>query len=159
MNNNTKSKEELLLESQQQYQDLYDYAPDMYFTIYPDGIVKSVNKYGAEYLGYSKEELIGEPVWVVVHPDDIEDVENQISKIIKKKTQQRELEFRKVRKDGSVLYVNERLQLSQDEKGNPEELKIICRDITERKKYEKELIDRESQIRRFLEYSPVPRTS
>jgi len=156
MNNNTKSKEELLPESQQHYQDLYDYAPDMYFTIYPDGIVKSVNKYGAEYLGYSKEELIGEPVWVVVHPDDIEDVENQISKIIKKKTKQRELEFRKVRKDGSVLYVNERLQLSQDEKGNPEELKIICRDITERKKYEKELIDRESQIRRFLEYSPIP---
>ena len=156
MNNNTKSKEELLRESQQQYQDLYDYAPDMYFTIYPDGIVKSVNKYGAEYLGYSKEELIGKPVWVVVHPDDIEDVENQISKILKKKTQQRELEFRKVRKDGSVLYVHERLQLSQDEKGNPEELKIICRDITERKKYEKELIDRESQIRRFLEYSPIP---
>ncbi len=156
MNNNTKSKEELLRESQRQYQDLYDYAPDMYFTIYPDGIVKSVNKYGAEYLGYSKEELIGEPVWVVVHPDDIEDVENQISKILKKKTQQRELEFRKVRKDGSVLYVHERLQLSRDEKGNPEELRIICRDITERKKYEKELIDRESQIRRILEYSPIP---
>jgi PAS domain S-box-containing protein len=115
-----------------------------------------VNKYGAEYLGYSKEELIGEPVWVVVHPDDIEDVENQISKILKKKTQYRELEFRKVRKDGSVLYVHERLQLSQDEKGNPEELRIICRDITERKKYENELIDRESQIRRFLEYSPIP---
>lgn len=156
MNNNTKSKEELLRESKQQYQDLYDYAPDMYFTIYPDGIVKSVNKYGAEYLGYSKEELIGEPVWVVVHPDDIEDVENQISKILKKKTQQRELEFRKVRKDGSVLYVHEILQLSQDEKGNPEELRIICRDITERKKHEKELIDRESQIRRILEYSPIP---
>jgi len=61
-----------------------------------------------------------------------------------------------VKKDGSVLIVQERVHLILDENKNPVEIRIICRDITDNKKYEKDLIDRESQIRTILKYSPVP---
>ena len=148
--------DEALLENQMRYQDLFDNAPDMYFLVHPDGSIKSVNLFGANYLGYTKEELNGKDVWQVVHPDDLEKVKNHIAEITTTKQDSSELEFRKLRKDGSVLFVQEKVQLILDREKNPVEIRIICRDITDNKKYEKDLIDRESQIRTILKYSPVP---
>ncbi len=118
---------------EEQYIDLYDNAPDMFFSVKPDGAIISVNKFGAEYLGYSKEELIGKQVWVVVYKDDLLDIRKKISEIINKKIERSELDFRKVRKDGSVIYVHERTQLVFNNKGEIHEMRIICRDITDRK--------------------------
>lgn len=118
---------------EEQYIDLYDNAPDMFFSVKPDGAIISVNKFGAEYLGYSKEELIGKPVWVVVYKDDLPSIKKRISEIINKKIERSELDFRKVRKDGSVIYVHERTQLVFNNKGEIHEMRIICRDITDRK--------------------------
>ena len=80
-----KHTQEALSANEILYQNLYDYAPDMYFSVLPDGMVKSVNLFGANYLGYTKSELIGKPVWTVVHPDDLDEVKNQIKKILRKK--------------------------------------------------------------------------
>ncbi|MBN2017082.1 MAG: PAS domain S-box protein [Candidatus Cloacimonetes bacterium] len=125
--------EQELERTEQKYQDLYDNAPDMYFSVSPEGIVKDVNQFGAEYLGYTKEELIDKTVWKVVHEDDLKEVKKQVSEIFKNQEEFSELEFRKVRKDGTVLFVHERTQLIFDGNGHPCELRIICRDITERK--------------------------
>jgi diguanylate cyclase (GGDEF)-like protein len=51
-----------------------------------------------------------------------------------------ENELRKVRKDGSVIWVRERSQLLFDEDGAPIELHMISRDITERKQAEEQLL-------------------
>jgi len=61
-----KQTEERLRENEKKYQDLYDNAPDMYFTVSPEGIVISVNQFGANQIGYSKEELIGNPVQITL---------------------------------------------------------------------------------------------
>jgi len=87
-----------LAKTEQKYQDLYNNAPDMYFSVSPEGTVTNVNEYGAEYLGYTKEELIGKAVWMVVHHDDLKEVKKQVSEIFKKKEEFSELEFRKVEK-------------------------------------------------------------
>ncbi|UCG27743.1 MAG: PAS domain S-box protein [Bacteroidales bacterium] len=147
---------EALRESKNLYQDWFDLAPDMYFSINPDGTIKSVNRFGANYLGYKKEELIGQPVWNVVYEEDIGKVRDHILEILSEKTQQSELEFRKITKEGTILVVQERVKLILDDQGTPLEVRIICRDITEHRRFEKELIDRESQIRTILKYSPVP---
>jgi len=134
-----KRVEEALRESEERYQNLYNNAPDMYFTVSPNGIVKSVNQFGADYLGYSKEELIGGPVWTIVYKDDLGSVQKQVAEIFNQKLQKSELEFRKIRKDGSILWVHERTNLVLDENDNPIELWIICRDVTKRKKAEEAL--------------------
>lgn len=151
-----KFTQEALTANEVLYQNLYDYAPDMYFTVLPDGTVKSVNLFGAEYLGYTKDELIGKSVWIVVHPDDLDEVKDQINMILKKKLSFSELEFRKIKKDGSALSVQERIQLFLDNDQNPVEIRIICRDVSEQKKSQDELIDREQQISTILKYSPNP---
>ncbi len=50
----------------------------MYFTVDTSGLVVSVNSFGAEQLGYTPNELIGEPVIDVFYEDDKEFVQKQI---------------------------------------------------------------------------------
>ena len=140
-----------LAKSEQKYHDLYDNAPDMYFSVSPDGTVKDVNKFGADYLGYTKEEIIGKSVWKVVHEDDLQEVKKLFSEIFKKKEEFSELEFQKVRKDGSILQVHERTQLIFDDKGIPSEIRIICRDITDRKRIQHALEESEERYRLVVE--------
>lgn len=140
-----------LAKSEQKYQDLYNNAPDMYFSVSPDGTVKDVNEFGAVYLGYTKEEIIGKSVWKVVHEDDLQEVKKLFSEIFKKREEFSELEFRKVRKDGSILQVQERTQIIFDDKGIPSEIRIICRDITDRQRVQHALEESEERYRLAVE--------
>lgn len=142
-----------LQESEKRYQNLYDRAPDMYFSITADGIIRSVNQFGAEYLGYRKEELTGGSVWQLIHEDDRRWLQKQITEIFSETLLKdiSELEFRKVRKDGSILWVHERIQLIFNETGEPAELRIICRDVTERKRAEEAHRQAEAKYRSIFE--------
>ncbi len=137
-------------EGEDRYLDLYDNAPDMYFTVRRDGTIVSVNRLGAEMLGYEKEELIGRPVTVVFHPEDAALVQQQIDEILDSGEGISKLEFRKVRKDGSVMYVSERISLQHDPQGELT-LRIICRDITERQRAEEELRQHTAQLEALRE--------
>lgn len=150
-----KKSDEAVKQSEKRYQDLYDSAPDMYFSVSPQGLVKSVNKFGAEYLGYNIEDLMGKEVWIVVHPEDLLSVRTRIEEIFRKKLNSSNLEFRKVKKDGSVIWVNESTKLIVDENGNPKELFIICRDITRNKEFQIALLESEKKYRNLTQYAPV----
>jgi len=148
-----KRAEEALRESEARYMDLYDNAPDMYFTIAEDGTILSVNRLGAEMLGYKKEELIGKHISIIFHPDDAPLVERQIDEILRKKEGVSKLEFRKVRKDGSIMYVSERASVHCGPQGK-RVVRIICRDITKRKRIEEELKSRKEFLQTILDSTP-----
>jgi diguanylate cyclase (GGDEF)-like protein/PAS domain S-box-containing protein len=131
---------EALKESEKRYQKLFDFAPDAYFAVAADGTLKSVNNYAAEYLGYDKQELIGQPALMTVYEADRGWMQEWMASIFREKIISSEIELRKVCKDGSVLWVRERNQLVIDNEGEPIELHAICRDITERKQAEAELL-------------------
>lgn len=130
---------ETLRESEKQYQDLYDLAPDAYITIAADGTIKSVNQFCADYLGYSKEELVGNSAWLIIYELDRKWVQQWVANIFRDKLPTSETEIRKVRKDGSVFWIRERSKLLLDGDGTGIELNMICRDITERKQMEEQL--------------------
>ena len=127
-----KRAEQRLQRSEARYLDLFDNAPDMYFSVSPSGSVISVNKSGAETLGYSQKELIGNQVWGVVYKDDLQKVQEEFTRIISEKVNGAELNFRKIRKNGSVLHVHEKTNLTFDKKGEVKEIRILCRDTTEK---------------------------
>jgi len=134
------ARAEALRESEERYQSLYDLAPDAYFSIAVDGTFKSVNQFGANSLGYSKAELIGQFSWLTIYADDRERIQQWVERIFREKVVNSEIELRKVRKDGSTLWVFQRSQLLFDKDGTAIELRMIFRDITERKRAEEQLL-------------------
>ena len=134
-----KRAEAALALSEERFQGLYDDSPDMYFTVAEDGTVTSVNRFGADYLGYSKESLIGEPLWNLIHAEDVLSVQEQIGSAFDDRAIESELEFRMVRQDQSVLWIHERIRLLPKTPSVPAELRIVCRDVTEAHNLSQEL--------------------
>ncbi|MCH8346380.1 MAG: PAS domain S-box protein, partial [Chloroflexi bacterium] len=56
-----KRAEEALRESEQRFRDLYENAPNAYFSVGADDIILSCNCAAEELLGYTAEELVGRP--------------------------------------------------------------------------------------------------
>jgi PAS domain S-box-containing protein len=145
-----KEAEENLRLSEERYRALYDDNPSMYFTVAPDGIILSVNEFGAQQLGYRKDELVGRTVLIVVHPDDHATVSRSLIQCREGKAGTvLHWEFRKVRKDGTVLWVREAARVIQGPEGRPVIL-VTCEDITDRKEAEDALRKRERQLRRAI---------
>lgn len=125
--------------SEERFQGLYDDSPDMYFTVAEDSTVTSVNQFGADYLGYSKESLIGEPFWTLIHAEDLSFVQEQVGNAFSDRLDDSELEFRMVRRDQTVLWIHERIRLLPKTSSAPAELRIVCRDVTEAHNLSQEL--------------------
>ncbi|MEM6380928.1 MAG: PAS domain S-box protein, partial [Bacteroidota bacterium] len=104
---------------EQRYQLLYEKNPTMFFTVGMDGLVLSVNEFGASSLGYSKQELLGQQVWNVFHPDDIPFVKKSVAKALRSDHKISQWEFRKIHKDGSVIWIRENVQIIRPEGEEP----------------------------------------
>ena len=140
--------------SEERYRSLYDETPTMYFTLATDGTVLSVNRFGAEQLGYQVEELTGHSVLGLFHEDDKETVAASLSECLTTPKTARHWEFRKVRKDGSVIWVRETVHVGQSSSGETIVL-VTCEDITERRQMEEALRKSEQYNRILFENSPI----
>ena len=97
----------------------------------------SVNPTCARQLGYTINELEGKPVLKIFHEDDRPAVAEQLRFCLQNPDQVHRWQYRKVRKDGALLWVEEIAQVIHDLTGAPNIL-IMCQDITERKRTEEE---------------------
>jgi PAS domain S-box-containing protein len=141
-------------ENEERYRVLYNENPFMYFTIDAEGIVLSVNPYGAEQLGYSVPELLGQPVFSVFYPDDRSAVKEQLAASLEKPGEVLVWEFRKVKKDGTVIWVRE-FARAVKRGGDKPIILIVCEDITGAKRSVEALADAERLQRAILSASPV----
>lgn len=119
------------------YQALYENAPDIHCIISTSGEFQSINQTGARMLGYEVHELIGESAARVIHPEDQRAVFGCVEAAFKHPETKTDIEYRKVRKDGSILWVHQRACL--DPGSGPHRLLIVCRDITEKRYLEDKL--------------------
>ena len=133
-----KVTEEALHASEERFRALYDHNPSMFFTVDTKGIVLSVNKFGAEQLGYTVNELIGIPVFNLFFEADRMTAVNQFKKFVNGAPPIAHWEIRKVHRSGSVLWVKETARIV---KGIDDDLVIliVCENITDRKQAELEL--------------------
>ena len=130
--------EESLRVSEERYRALYEDNPSTYFTVDTKGTVLSVNQFGAVQLGYTTKELIGQPVLNVFYEDDKKAVLEQLSVCLRNPGQIFQWEFRKVCKNGSILWVRESARAIPDVVGSPVVF-IVCEDITDRKQAEEKI--------------------
>ncbi|HEX9830576.1 MAG TPA: PAS domain S-box protein [Thermodesulfobacteriota bacterium] len=146
--------EEALRESEERYRTLYESNPSMYFTVDAEGKVLSVNQFGAEQLGYTIEELVDKSVLNVFYPDDQNAVLEQLNLCLQNLRQLYQWEFRKVRKDGSVLWVREAARAVKNNQGHTVVL-IVCEDITERKRTEETIRESLAQLSKKNRYETI----
>jgi PAS domain S-box-containing protein len=140
--------------SEERYHALYDDTPTMYFTLATDGTVRSVNRFGAEQLGYQVEELAGHSVLGVIYDEDKETVATSLSECLATPETTRHWEFRKIRKDGSMIWVRETARVAQSSFGETV-VQVTCEDITERRRMEEALRKSEQYNRILFENSPI----
>jgi PAS domain S-box-containing protein len=122
--------ERALRESEERFRFLFEDNPTMYFIVDEAGTIQSVNRYGAEYLGYTVAELVGRSVLTVILPADHEIVRQHLAQCLRTPGRVCQWEFRKVRKDGSVLWVRELARPMRQADGDLAVL-IVCEDITD----------------------------
>ena len=148
-----KCAEEALLTSEVRYRFLYEHVPVMNFTIDSSGKIISVNRFGANELGYTVEELAGKSVLDIFYEEDKPIVLKQVETCLQNLEKIYEWDLRKVHKNGQILWVHEVARVVK-EKGHIE-IHIACQNITERKRAEIERQESEQQLRLFVEHSPA----
>jgi len=133
-----KRAEEALRFSEARYRTLYRDNPIMIATLDAGLTMRSVNPSCASQLGYTIDELEGQPVLKIFYEDDRPAVTEQLRRCLQNPNQVYRWQFRKVRKDGGLLWVEELAQAVYDLNGALNVL-VVCQDITERKRAEEEI--------------------
>lgn len=149
---NKKSTESLGL-NYDWYRELYEFSPLMYFIIDSEYHVLSVNKKGAEVLGYKHDELIGQQVLDVFHTDDKKLVHNQLKKCLKEPKKIHSWEFRKIHKDGKMLWVKESARVISE--NGRSFVFIICEDISAQKKAEEDVKEKLFEVAKKNRYEKI----
>ncbi len=137
---NNASLFEQVRESEQVYLDLYEYSPDMYHAIDKNGIVLSCNITESRLLGYSKEDIVGKPVIKLYPPAQHHRVKENMRKIFEEGQELRGIEEQMLCHDGTLLDVSVNTSLIRSLDGSPWAVRMVLRDITEKKKMEEKIL-------------------
>ncbi len=132
-----KQAEEALRLSEEQWRDVFENNPIMYFMVDAAGKIMAVNPFGAEQLGYRVDELLSQPVINVFFGADREAVKANLAVCLEQLGRGTRWEFRSVRKNGTVLRV--RGSAKAVGRVNGPILLIACEDITEQRRAEEAL--------------------
>jgi len=129
---------EALRESEAQWKEVFEHNPVMYFMVDATGTVLSVNTVGAAQLGYLVSEMLGQSVLKVFFEEDRGRVQENVAVCLQNIGQTHGWEIRKIRKDGSALWVRENAKAVR-RLDNRLVVLIACEDISERKEAENAL--------------------
>ena len=149
-----KRAEDALRFSEERYRALYRDNPTMIATIDAGLTMLSVNPSCADQLGYTIDELEGQSVLKLFHEDDRPALAEQLRLCLQNPEQVYRWQFRKVRKDGGMLWVEEIAQGVYDLNGALNVL-VVCQDITDRKRAEDALLESEERFRATFNQAAV----
>ncbi|MCI0400729.1 MAG: EAL domain-containing protein [Gammaproteobacteria bacterium] len=133
-----KRAESALRASEERHRVLYDDIPSMYFTVDPKGTILSVSRFGAQQLGYTRKELVGTSIIDLFHTEDKETAKQMLEKTLREPNRLHRWEIRKVRKHGTMIWMQETARVVKGADSQPT-LLIVCEDITEARQLSEEL--------------------
>jgi PAS domain S-box-containing protein len=141
-----------LLDSEREWREVFEHNPVMYFMVDADGTVLNVNTFGAAQLGYTVAELVGTSVLNVFLEDDRAFVRKCVAVCLETVGQSHTWEIRKIRKNGTLLWVRENAKAMRRSDGKLVVL-VACEDVTERKRTEHALQQSEAYLAHAQELS------
>ena len=136
--------EEALRESEERYRELVETAPDVIYTISPQGTLTSLNPSFESITGWSRSEWLGKPFTDLIHPDELVPATAQFQLVLQGEIPPR-FERRVLAKSGEYL-TGEFLHVPQWQNGRVIGVFGIGRDITERKQAEQTLLEQTREL-------------
>lgn len=142
---------EILRESENKYRILLSESPDPTFSFTPAGQYTFVNKAFALGVGKPVEDIIGKTIWDVFPREEADKRFIPLSQVFRTGVE-KVIEVRVPRPDGDRYYVT---TITPIKNAKGDTVSAICssKDITERKRMETQLQDREQQMRVLFEHS------
>ena len=135
-----KQAKEKLQESERKYRFLAENSLDIINRQTPECILTYVSPVVTPVLGYSEEEVLGRSLLEMIHPDDIDQVRQDMIRISANGINKATSTFRFRHRDGHYLWFESITNVIRDpQSGKIQEFFSISRDITERKMLEDEL--------------------
>ena len=153
-------KEELRRDQQQledsrsRYADLYDSTPVGYFTVGEDGLILEANPTGANLLGMERNSLIGKSLSHFVARDDQHIFSLHHNQVFAAETPQ-SCEVKLVRKNGTQFYARLESMVTQDHDGNLSRYRTVMSEVSESKRVEEALQERQRKYKFLFEFTPV----
>ncbi|MBS7249936.1 MAG: PAS domain S-box protein [Candidatus Freyarchaeota archaeon] len=145
--------EDALRESEHKYRSLVDTSPDPITLADLDGKILMVNREGLKLLGYEKEEeLIGKSGFDFIAPEDRQRALEIMQRLLETGSA-RNIEYKIVKRDGTVLSFETNMSVIVDAYGKPKAILGVSRDITERKLAEAALRESEAKYSAVVENS------
>lgn len=111
------------------YLALYDNNPTMVFNLTPEGVILSVNHFGAKQLYLTAEELQGRSVFDFIHPEDRSLAAHLFELCLSHPQQVHKQEIRKIC-ENKTIWVRETARLVTDE-NQQSNILLVCEDVTE----------------------------
>jgi PAS domain S-box-containing protein len=131
-----KRKNVELKESREKYCSIFEGAASLILSVNPSGEILECNNRIRLLLGYNKEEVIGQSINMIIHPDSYEKAKKSMSEVFENGVLCTG-EYKMKRKDGAAIFVNIHSSALQDENNKNVIASCIVDDITQRILYEK----------------------
>ncbi|MFA5848827.1 MAG: PAS domain S-box protein [Bacteroidales bacterium] len=152
--NNARRKTEIALrESEERFIHLFERAPLGYQSLDENGVFIEVNQAWLDTLGYAKKEVIGKWFGDFVAPEFVCAFKERFP--IFKTQGFIHSEFEMLHKDGKRRFISFDGRIGHKHDGSFEKTHCIVQDITDKKKIERELSEREAQFRRMFDQAPI----
>lgn len=135
-------------ENKELYKNIIDNANDGIYLRNTDGILEYVNDKFLEIHGYSKDEVIGKPSWLFLHPDDLKEI-SEPDKSFAHIGEGFRGQSRIITKDGTTKHVEMNTVPIKTSHGENKVLGIT-RDITDRIEAENALKESEEKYRELV---------
>lgn len=125
-----------LRDSEERFRYTFEQAAIGVAHIAPDGSFIRINRRFADMTGYTIDELLQMRAQELSHPGDLEDANAAVQRAIEGKAETFSSERRFLRKDGTVIWVDDTVSLLRDEYGQPRYFIAMVADATGRKRGE-----------------------
>jgi len=142
-----KRAEQALRESEEKFRTVFRSAPTGMLMLSPEGRILAANQAFCEFLGYSEKELLSEDIQSVTYPEERALSLQAMKEALVGDFGSQRFEKRYLHKSGQILWGEVRTSSIRKSEGKPEYFVSQIVNITERKRVEEELRQRESELK------------